>query len=1168
MNRGSIDKISRQINKAILEDRHGKHKEALKIIDNAEELSIRLQEYNLWKIRSIKGGILYSLGRFTESLDLSFDALNTYKKIYQADSENDTYKSNVGTMFLNIGNSLYATGRLEEAKDQYEKVLQIQEKRIEKNPENVLNVLYLLDAATTYNNLGNLLKDMGRLEEAKDLYEKALQIYEKLHKTDFKNIEYQLGLGAVLNHLGDLFNNIGRFEEAKNRCERALEIREKLLEVDPKNVVYQSDIAMTLNNLGNVLKNMMHVKDAKYKYEKSLQIYEQLLKLDPENIAYQLYLGIILNNLGILLSEMELIDEAKSRLKKALDINEQLLKEDPNNVMYQSHLAGCRNGLSELLVKESKMEEARLDFQKSLKIRIKLLKNDPENVFYQAFVGTTLNDLGDLLTKMKLVSEGKKAYMQASKIYTKDSYVTRKRKSRSIVSLVATDLTLARDEKDDYQKMTYLKNIISLCKEHKDFFSLQGLEDERKMVVGAGLYAYLQFASMNVKDRGDLDKVINDYSKSIISLNELELNEKSEEIKKLYNSSKNYIEARCLITQALKFETPDLKLIKEAVGKFKSSGNILEKANKCYTIYISLLQVFESIETLEKQNISITDALIDKIISSIPSDINKDIKCLFERIIAILAKKDSRGSGEISLELNDLISNVDSFALRKLFNHMNKKICEYKEEPFKPYCTYKKWKLVIQFDDPEKVKDKLTIKAGETTLFDRTLTVEEIRQNLIEIDYIGKKYIPKSNEKLIFTASKYKKNVVKSIDYLETIEGNDKIRILRQDCNNLCLDQNLRIAAVQLKYHLNVENQVVKVLIDEVYHQKVMAILESLKGKTDIIIFPEFSIPFDYLKEIKEFVNDNKIMVVAGSHYVVDENLKRYEQLFTRKFEEFDLLKNISPIIIPSSKIIHNEKYLGAGMERPVFFDEGMRPGRVNNIFKLQDKLNIGVMICYEFLNTEMRHRLVPMCNIILVPQTNNNPLSFYEMAANDINRPLGRGNTAFVMANGIFTTGDNCSIQGGSTGIALTLDKNSNKLKEDGIIIPVDGAMEQFLLLATINTEFFPAWDGQIGQVPITTKLIHVFEESEILKSSKGNGEEFIKFLSKIKLCKDRIELRELIEANQKDLEQKKKVVKYRKKPLIEQFSPLMNKHIQNLSNLSFEQINNRCSFILIKAS
>lgn len=523
---------------------------------------------------------------------------------------------------------------------------------------------------------------------------------------------------------------------------------------------------------------------------------------------------------------------------------------------------------------------------------------------------------------------------------------------------------------------------------------------------------------------------------------------------------------------------------------------------------------------------------------------------------------------ECHKEFEGRISLIESRALENLFGHVNRKIKDYFEKPLNLNIIYEKWKLKVIIHDPEQIKGKLTIKVGDKTLFDGALSKNEVEKGLLEINFLELGYLPQGEDKISFMTIGQKKPVFETVNYFEKITKGHEIQILQHDCGNqTCIGKEPRIASVQLKYHAYKENSVIKISTGDDYHKKVMKILESLKKEADIIVFPEFSIPFDYLEEIQRFADENRILVVAGSHYVVDENLEKYGKLFTCEFLEADLLKNISPVVIPSSKIVHNEKYLGAGIESPVFSEDGMEPGKVNHIFRLQENLNIGVMICYEFLNTEIRHRLVPVCNIILVPQTNNNPRSFYETASTDINRPLGGGNTAFVMANGIFTVEGEENVQGGSTGIALTLDKHSNAQKEKGIISPVDGVMEQFILLATINTEYFPGWDGQTGQVPIKTRLIHIFEESEILNNSEGNDEEFIKFLREIDACEKRTELRELLEKNRRDLKQKEAEGKDKKKSLIEQYSPLMNKQIQDLKDLDLEKLRRKCSFILIPA-
>lgn len=64
----------------------------------------------------------------------------------------------------------------------------------------------------TLNNLGASLSDMSHLEDAKDRYEKALIIYEKLLQNDPENVAYQF----MYKHIQDLKELT--FEELKKKC--------------------------------------------------------------------------------------------------------------------------------------------------------------------------------------------------------------------------------------------------------------------------------------------------------------------------------------------------------------------------------------------------------------------------------------------------------------------------------------------------------------------------------------------------------------------------------------------------------------------------------------------------------------------------------------------------------------------------------------------------------------------------------------------------------------------------------------------------------------------------------------------------------------------------------------------------------------------------------------
>jgi len=70
----------------------------------------------------------------------------------------------------NLGDMFSKVGRLDEAKTMYQRALQGYEKALGPNHTSTLN---------TVNDLGLLYADLGRLEEAKKMYQRALQGYEK-----------------------------------------------------------------------------------------------------------------------------------------------------------------------------------------------------------------------------------------------------------------------------------------------------------------------------------------------------------------------------------------------------------------------------------------------------------------------------------------------------------------------------------------------------------------------------------------------------------------------------------------------------------------------------------------------------------------------------------------------------------------------------------------------------------------------------------------------------------------------------------------------------------------------------------------------------------------------------------------------------------------------------
>src|SRR5579872_7105092 len=78
-----------------------------------------------------------------------------------------------------------------------------------------------LSLATSWNNLGAVYCDMGRYAEAEKLFQRAVDLWDKL----IYSVHPQLPQG--LNNLGVLYLRTGRLKEAEPLLQRVLDIREK-----------------------------------------------------------------------------------------------------------------------------------------------------------------------------------------------------------------------------------------------------------------------------------------------------------------------------------------------------------------------------------------------------------------------------------------------------------------------------------------------------------------------------------------------------------------------------------------------------------------------------------------------------------------------------------------------------------------------------------------------------------------------------------------------------------------------------------------------------------------------------------------------------------------------------------------------------------------------------
>ncbi|KAH7008703.1 hypothetical protein EDB80DRAFT_751332 [Ilyonectria destructans] len=197
-----------------------------------------------------------------------------------------------------LGSIYLRQGKFKEAEDMYERALEGYEKAL--GPDHISTL-------RTVNNLGNLYQHQSKFEEAEKMYKRALEGKEKA-----LGPHHTLTLTTV-NNLGSLYLNQDKFKEAEKMCKRALEGREKALGPD------HTSTLDTVNNLGSLYSGQGKFKEAEEMYERALEGREKAL--GPHHIST---LGTV-NNLGILYSDQGKFKEAEEMYKRALEGREKAL---------------------------------------------------------------------------------------------------------------------------------------------------------------------------------------------------------------------------------------------------------------------------------------------------------------------------------------------------------------------------------------------------------------------------------------------------------------------------------------------------------------------------------------------------------------------------------------------------------------------------------------------------------------------------------------------------------------------------------------------------------------------------------------------------------------------------------------------------------------------------
>ena len=188
-----------------------------------------------------------------------------------------------------------------------------------------------MELARSYNNLGVLFQDTGRLKEAETLFgdalaiQKHLAVHLPLHApTCARNCRGPTATWACCSAPP------ARWEEAEAAYAEALAIRKQLAADFPTVPEYRNDLATSHGNLGLLYGATNRLKEAEAEYDRALAIHKQLAADFPTQPKFRSHLARTHANLGGVYHSADRFKEAEAAFAESVAIVRKLAADFPD----------------------------------------------------------------------------------------------------------------------------------------------------------------------------------------------------------------------------------------------------------------------------------------------------------------------------------------------------------------------------------------------------------------------------------------------------------------------------------------------------------------------------------------------------------------------------------------------------------------------------------------------------------------------------------------------------------------------------------------------------------------------------------------------------------------------------------------------------------------------
>jgi tetratricopeptide (TPR) repeat protein/tRNA(Leu) C34 or U34 (ribose-2'-O)-methylase TrmL len=281
--------------------------------------------------------------------------------------------------------------------------------------------------------LARSYQDLKQYEQAKHYFEKTLESYQVLSKTEER--DKKMWSAVTYHHLGMVAQDLREYEEARNNYQQALAIKVEFGD--------RYSQAGTYHQLGRVAQELREYEEARKNYQQALAIKVEFGDRYEQASTY--------HQLGVIAQELREYEEARKNYQQEIAIFVQF--GDRYSQHHQYHQLG------RVAQELREYEEARKNYQQALAIKVEFGDRYSQAMTYQG--------LGAIAQDLREYEEARNNYQQALVIYVEFGDRYSQANTYHCLGSVAEDLREFPEAKTNFLQA------LSLWAEFNDQYSLE-----------------------------------------------------------------------------------------------------------------------------------------------------------------------------------------------------------------------------------------------------------------------------------------------------------------------------------------------------------------------------------------------------------------------------------------------------------------------------------------------------------------------------------------------------------------------------------------------------------------------------------------------------------------------------------------------------------------------